>query len=113
MDELLIFYITLAIIGCLLIGLNLFVKTDIYSSIIIVLSCMFVGFIGFLKYASLSTSYPNRKILVLCFALTSFLPCILNILNALTIKNNKIKPLVIKIATIAILVINLALMFLL
>lgn len=110
MDELLIFYITLAIIGCLLIGLNLFVKTDIYSSIIIVLSCMFVGFIGFLKYASLSTSYPNRKILVLCFALTSFLPCIL---NALTIKNNKIKPLVIKIATIAILVINLALMFLL
>lgn len=110
MDELLIFYIGLSIIGCLLIGLNLFIKNDMYSSIITVLSCMFVGFIGFFNYSSMSTNYPNRKILALCFALTSLLPFIL---NTIKINNNKAKPLAIKIITIVIIAINLALIFLL
>lgn len=107
MGELLIFFVGLFITGGLLIGLNLFIKSDKYLFVVTTLSCMLSGFIGFLNYSSLPTNYPNRKILALFFALTAILPCIL---NALKIKNNTIKPLVIKILTITILIANLTLM---
>lgn len=104
-----LFLIIIAIIGCLLIGLNLFLKKDIFVSITISLACMFSGFIGFLNYASLSENYPNRKLLTIFFAICSFLPCILNFLQT---KCDKIKPLFTKIFMIIILAINLLLIIL-
>lgn len=104
-----LFLIIIAIIGCLLTMLSLFLKKNIFLSITITLSCMFSGFVGFLNYSSLSLSYPNRRLLTLFFALFSFLPCILNFLQT---KNVKIKPLIVKISIMLILIINLSLIML-
>lgn len=110
MDILLMFYIILFIIGGLLVGVNLFVKNENHLLIFTIISCIFIGFIGYINYSSLPTNYTNHRMLTLCLALTSILPCILNILK---IKNNKIKPLTIKILTITILIVNLSLIVLL
>lgn len=110
MGELLIFYIALFLIAGLLIGANLFLKDENHLLISTIISCIFIGFIGFINYSSLPTNYTNHRMLALCLALTAILPCILNVLK---IKNNKIKPLAIKILTTTILIANLSLIILL
>lgn len=104
-----LFLKVILIIGILFTGLSIFIKNDKFLYIIVTLSCMFTGFIGFLNYASLSANYPNRRLLTLGVALLSFLPCILIFLQ---IKNTKVKSLIIKTSIIIILITNISLLML-
>lgn len=89
---------------------TLFTKNELILSTFVSLDCMVISFIGFLTYSSLPTIYPNRKLLALGCGLLWVIPFLL---DALKIKNIKIKPIFIKLSLILIFILNLLLMILL
>lgn len=107
MESLLIFHIALCVISIIVIGLTVIAKDNRFLSILSVFSSMFTGFIGFMNFASLSRSYPNRKILALLIALTFLIPPILSLLRNYI---SDIKTIFVKCAIILIISINVIIM---
>ncbi|MGN1033004.1 MAG: hypothetical protein ACI4PU_06040 [Intestinibacter sp.] len=107
MGELLLIYIGLFIICAILVGLICSAKSNKSLSRAIILSFIFVAFIGYMNYSAGPSNYYTDKIIAVFCALLYLIPLVLNTLKS---KNDKIRPKYIKISSILILLLNLSLL---
>ncbi|MGM9535934.1 MAG: hypothetical protein ACI3VR_11800 [Intestinibacter sp.] len=106
MGELLLIYIGLFIIAAILAWLTYSAKSNKSLSIAIILSFIFVIFIGYLNYSAGPSNYYTDKIIAVFSAL-------LYLISVVLTKNNKIRPIYVKISSILILLLNLSLLIIL
>ena len=110
MGELLLIYIGLFIICAILAWLTYSAKSSKSLSVAIILSFIFVAFIGYMNYSAGPSNYYTYKIIAVVSALLYLIPFALNSLKS---KNDKIRPIYVKISSILILLLNLSLLILL
>lgn len=112
MDILLTINISLVAIGLILSIFTLFTKKKSILNTMLVMSCIFIAFVGFMNFSSLPSNYTKQRLLALFTTLTISIPFFLNLFKSKfkSLEDNKID-MIVKVSNMVAIFLNLILLF--